>query len=39
MEAINRMRDISMRAQDRPCLLCIVSICFVISRINQIWRI
>lgn len=39
VDAINKIREISMRVQDRPCLLWIIIICFVISRINQIWRI
>lgn len=38
VEAINRIRDISMSVQVRPCLLCIVIICLVIRRISQICK-
>ena len=39
VEAINRIRDKSIRVQVRPCLLCIVIICLVIKRINHICKI
>ena len=39
VEAINRIRDINIRVQVRPCLLCIVNICLVIKRISQICKI
>ena len=39
VEAMNRISDISIRVQARPCLLCIVIICLVIRRINHICKI
>lgn len=39
VDAINRIRDMSMSVHVRPCLLCIVIICFVINRISQICRV
>lgn len=36
VDAMNRISEMSIRVQDRPCLLCIVIICFVIRRISQI---
>uniref|UniRef100_A0A4X2K783 Uncharacterized protein n=1 Tax=Vombatus ursinus TaxID=29139 RepID=A0A4X2K783_VOMUR len=33
---MKRIRDGSIRTQVRPCVLCLDSICFVISRISQI---
>lgn len=36
VDAMKRIRDISIRAQVRPRVLCIDNICFVICRISQI---